>query len=129
MVKLDLHLYINKETKPVVFAVANIVSKDEVKYLEKNSMEIYSLLIENKIIKIDTILIFVLVKQFNKKKSFMIQHSIKSNNKLVEIFEKKTDKVEELSFDVLTKSLTKYLLNIDNNLIKINIHKSNSTDS
>jgi len=125
MQKLELYLYKNIKVKPIVLIVVNITSKKEVEYLEEYSLEIFKILVDNKIIKLKSIVVFILLKQYNQKKSFLIQPSVKSDTKLVDILEKDTKKIEKISFDALTMNLTDFKIIINDNKILITPYESN----
>lgn len=107
---IKFYIFIEKNIKPVILLVGKIITKDQEKLINDICISVFELLYEQKIVNSQNILVFLLLKDYNNKKSFYVQGSTNSSPDLINALDNNKF-VEKLSFETLTKSYTSYVLN------------------
>ena len=116
---MDFYIYVEKNIKPVILLVCKIVTGSQDNIIHDICSQVFELLYEQKIVTSKSILAFLLLKEYNNKRAFYIQGSIKSNEKLINTLDNNKF-VEKLSSETIAKSLTSFVLSFDIKNNKIN---------
>jgi hypothetical protein len=84
---MQLYLFNNIKIKPYVILIVRVLDEQEYEYIQNNFTNIFEILIEDDIAVIDDLLVFSLIKEFNKKIENFIQPFSKKNEDKIEIFD------------------------------------------
>jgi hypothetical protein len=76
---MQLYLFNNIKIKPYVILIVRVLDEQEYEYIQNNFTNIFEILIEDDIADIDDLLVFSLIKEFNKKIENFIQPFSKKN--------------------------------------------------
>jgi len=112
---MNFYIFKNNEYYPFVLILVESNNEKE----EKNALEkcefIYKILFDNKIISLEIILVFLILKNFNKKKLMFYQEGIESNNDILKLINEKS--IEHLCFNIIKSFSSKYIINFNNKIL------------
>ena len=109
---MKLFYYKPKQFNPILFLVAKISNKDEMEKLEAWTNELFQILIEHGDANKENILIFSVIKDYDKSTENLILPSTKSSPKLTERCHKETKFVNNLVIETLRKSDTEFYIEL-----------------
>lgn len=109
---MKLFYYKPKQFSPIIFLITKISNKEEMKKLESRVNELFQILIEHGDATEENILIFSVIKDYNKSTENLILPSTKSNQKLTERCHKETKFVNNLVVEILKKSDTEFYIEL-----------------
>ena len=120
-----MNLFFYKPTlfNPILFLIAKISNKDDMEILEAYTNEIFQILIDEKEATEKNILIFSVIKDYEKTTQNLILPSTKSNKKLTERCYNETKFVNSLVVETLKNTDSKFHIEITPS--KIFIHNIN----
>lgn len=107
---MKLFFYKQKKFSPLLIIVSKISSKDELDKIEALSGDIFQILIDNNDATIENILVFSIIKDYDKTTTNLILPSIKSNQTLTEKCHVDTKFMNSVVVDVLKNYDTEYYL-------------------
>ena len=121
---MNLFYYKPKLFTPLIITVCKLTTQDEVNKIEKISHDIFELLIDNKEATLNNILIFSIIKDYNKKTENMILPAANSDKVLVERCNN-TNFLNTIITETLKNIDTKFYLEITETKILIHPVKTN----
>ncbi len=98
---MKLFIYKTDNIKPLIFLICKLSSKEEFDKLEAISCDIFSLLIEHDYANKENILIFSVIKDFDKKTINLILPSIHSDEIMTKKCQDDTQFINELITNLL----------------------------
>jgi len=81
-----MQLYLYNNIKPYVILIVRVLDEDEYEYIQKNMINISQILIEDYIVDDTDLLIFSLIKEYNKKIENVIQSYSPNNENKINTF-------------------------------------------
>ena len=109
---MKLFYYKPKLFNPILFLIIKISDKNEMNMLENWTNKLFQILIEHGNATEENILIFSIIKDYNKSTENIILPSTKSNLKLTERCHKETKFVNNLVIETLQKSETEFYIEL-----------------
>lgn len=119
---MKLFYYKPEQFNPIIFLITKISKKDEMKELEDWVNKLFQILIEHGNANDQSILIFSVIKDYNKTTENLILPSTKSNKKLTERCHKELKFVNDLVVKTLINSDTEFYIELL--LDKVLIHEN-----
>lgn len=124
---MNLFFFKSNKFYPLLFIIAKLSSNEEFEYLEKYTNDIFQILINKKEATEENILIFSIIKDYNKSTINLILPAIKSNVTLSERCFNDTKFVNSIIIEILKKMETEFYFELNNDdtviiyLIKVNL--------
>ena len=109
---MKLFYYKPKQFSPILFLITKISTKDEMEKLEAWTNELFQILIEHGNATEKNILIFSVIKDYDKSTENLILPSTKSSSTLTERCHKETKFVNNLVIETLRKSDTEFYIEL-----------------
>lgn len=109
---MKLFFYKPKQFSPLLFIIVKVSDKDEIEKIEAWTHEIFQILIDQEEASQENILIFSIIKDFDKTTENLILPSVKSNKKLTERCYNETKFVNNLVVETLKKSDTEFYIEL-----------------
>jgi hypothetical protein len=109
---MKLFYYKPKQFDPLLFLIVKISDKNEMEKLEAWTNELFQILIDHGDANEENILIFSVIKDFDKSTENLILPSTKSSPKLTERCHKETKFVNNLVVETLRKSDTEFYIEL-----------------
>ena len=122
---MKLFFFKPKEFSPLLFIITQLSTKESTKKLESMAHEIFQVLIEQNMANDTNILIFSIIKDYEKSTANLILPAIKSNNKLVDRCHNNTNFVNSVVVQTLTNFFSEFCLEIIDDDIIIHPEKLN----
>jgi len=122
---MKLFYYKPKQFSPILFIIVKISNKDEMEKLEAWTNEIFKILIDENEANEENILIFSIIKDYEKSTENLILPSTKSSQKLTNRCHKETKFVNSLVVETLRKSDTEFYIELLPNKVLIHQVKLN----
>jgi hypothetical protein len=117
---MKLFFYKSDKFNPLLFIITKISNKEEMIKLEALSHEIFQILIDQNYANNKNIIIFSVIKDYDKTTENLILPSIKSNINLIDKCHKETRLINNLIIEILVKSETEFYIEILSDKILIN---------
>jgi hypothetical protein len=92
---MQLYFFNSDDYKPYIIFIVRVLDSDELDYIKDNLINIFELLIEDKLATKEDLLIFSLIKEYNKK----------IENIILPFSEKNYDKADYFNNDIIIKIL------------------------
>ncbi len=83
---MQLYLFNNIKIKPYVILIIRVLDEEEYVYIQNNFENIFEILLEDDVIDNDDLLVFSLIKEYNKKIENFIKHYNKTNEHMIDNF-------------------------------------------
>ena len=125
---MKLFYYKPKQFDPLLFLIVKISDKNEMEKLEAWTNELFQILIDHGDANEENILIFSVIKDFDKSTENLILPSTKSSPKLTERCHKETKFVNNLVVETLRKSDTEFYIELLQEKVLIHQVKLNLMD-
>ncbi len=109
---MQLYLFNNKKIKPYVILIVRVVDEEEYNYIKNNFTNIFDILINDDIIEMTDLLVFSLIKEYNKKIENFIQPLSNINEDKIDNFN------NNIIIDVLTNTNCNIVYECYSNTIK-----------
>lgn len=122
---MKLFYYRPKQFNPILFLITKIANKDEMEKLEIWTNELFQILIDHGNANEENILIFSVIKDYDKLTENLILPSTKSNIKLTERCHKNTKFVNNLVVETLKNSDTEFYIELLSDKVLIHQIKLN----
>jgi hypothetical protein len=120
---MKLFFYKPKTFSPLIILVTKIGSSDELDKIEAMSSDIFQILMDNNDANEENILIFSIIKDYDKSTTNLILPSTKSSNTLTNRCLVDTKFMNAIVIETLKNSDTEYYLELTNS--KIYMHMTN----
>jgi hypothetical protein len=118
---MKLFYYKPTQFNPIIFLITKISNKDEMKKIEDWANKLFQILIEHGNANDQSIIIFSVIKDYNKTTENLILPSTNSNQKLTERCHKEMKFVNDLVVKTLTNYDTEFYIEVL--LDKVLIHE------
>lgn len=118
---MNLFYYKHHKYSPLLFLIVKLTNLDDMTLLEQFTHELFQILIDHGGATNENILIFSIIKDYEKSTQNLILPSIKSNNDLVDKCNN-TDFINNLIVEILKNSDSEFYIELLDN--KIIIHDS-----
>ncbi len=109
---MNLFYYKPKKFSPILFLITKIANKNEMEKLEAWTNNLFQILIEHGNANEENILIFSVIKDYDKLTENLILPSTKSSPKLTERCHKETKFVNNLVVETLNNSDTEFYIEL-----------------
>jgi hypothetical protein len=120
-----LFFYKPKQFSPLLFIIAKLESKDEYEKLEALTNEVFQILIDQKEATEQNILIFSIIKDYEKLTINLILPSTKSNQKITDNCHSNLKLMNNMIYNMLVNLDTEFYLELTNSKILIHPIKLN----
>ncbi len=118
---MKLFFYKPKQFYPIIFIICKLSNKDELEKLEAWTSEIFQILLEENEASKENILIFSIIKDYEKSTVNLVMPSTKSSPTLTDRCYKEKSFLNALIIETLNKSNSKFYFELTNE--KVFIHQ------
>lgn len=118
---MNLFYFKVKKYEPFIFIIVKIDNKSDMEKLKVWTNEIFQILIDHKKAKLNNILIFSIINDYEEKTTNLILPSTGSNNALVHKCENNTELLNKAIVEILLTTDSEFYLEVGDNKVKMHI--------
>lgn len=118
---MNLFYFKVKKYDPFIFIIVKIDNKEDMEKLQVWTSEIFQILIDHKKAKLNSILIFSIINDYEQKTTNLILPSTVSDKELVYKCENNTELLNKAIVDILLNIDSEFYLEVSDNKVKMHM--------